>query len=48
MKSFDDFIVVNGLPIVVKKTNNPSYDFDFRKYFSCMSVNDIPDKNVLL
>ena len=47
MKSFDDFIIVNGLPIVVKKTNNPSYDFDFRKYFPCKSVNNIPNKKVL-
>ena len=47
MRKYDDFFIVNGLPIVVKNTNNPSYDFDFRKYFRCKSVVDIPDEYVL-
>lgn len=48
LREFDDFLQVEGLPILVKNTGKGIYDFDFRNYFSCKSVNGSVEHPVLL
>lgn len=45
---FDDFLKIGNIAILQKKTNNLSYDFDFRNHFECSSVVSEIDTPVLL
>lgn len=47
-QAYDDFIQIGDVAILIKRTDNGVYDFDFRNHFKCKSVVSEIDAPVLL
>lgn len=47
-RMFDDFILINNVPVMIKSIGNNSYDYNFRNYFECKSVLDSIQSPIIL
>ena len=48
LRQYTDFLMLGGIPILIKETGLPIYDFRFREVFECKSIIHSPERPVLL
>lgn len=47
-RNFDDFVLIDNVPIMIKLIGNNSYDYNFRNHFECKSVIDSISNPIIL